>query len=109
MLKVAHILTPDTLQVVYKVFAWSLNALSIGKFPAADHNDVKFSKDHHPERFAKVGHDLAGGLCGAYAEMRGDWKYLKEALYLKQFYGRKDLICHRCAVLKFSCDFGMRF
>ena len=83
MLKVASILNPDTLQVVYKVFAWSVKALSTGTFPGADHNDVKSSKDHHPERFAKVGHDLAGGLCGAYAEMRGDWKYLKEALYLK--------------------------
>ena len=110
MLKVANILEPaTTMHTVYRVLQWSFKALSDGKFPDADHNGKLFSKAHHPHRFLMAGKDLAGGMCGAFAEMRGDWKYLKEALHLKQHYGLKDLICHRCNVLKFSADLGMRY
>lgn len=109
MLKVAHILKGDTLQTVYNVLRWSFEALRLGRFPAEDHNGVAFSLDHHPDRFAKVGMYLAEGLCGVFAEMRGDWKFLREALYLKQHYGLNDLICHRCSVHKLTPDHGMRY
>jgi hypothetical protein len=110
MLRVASILdSATTMHTVYRVLQWSFKALSDGKFPDADHNGKLFSKAHHKHRFLMAGKDLAGGMCGAFAEMRGDWKYLKEALHLQQYYGSRDLICHRCNVLKFSADLGMRY
>ena len=109
MLKVASIVPYDTLQTVYQVLTWSLNALSCGKFPENDHLGNPITSDSDPKRFAMAGQDLAEGCVGVFSEMRGDWKFLKESLYLQQHYGLNNLICHRCAVLKFTNDIGMRF
>ena len=77
-----------TMHEIYSVLQWSFEALSAGKFPASDHRGKLFSKTHHPERFKLAGKDLAGGMRGAWAEMRGDWKYLVEALRLTQYYSK---------------------
>ena len=40
--------------------------------------------------------DAARVVKGIWSEMRGDWKFLKEALGLKRHYGVHGNICHRC-------------
>ena len=98
------------MQVVYKILKWSFEALALGKYPYNDHDDVPFGHNHHPDRFAaSAGQCLADGFCGAFSEMRGDWKYLKEALGLKEHYGMGQRICHLCGVLKHSENPGMRY
>ena len=69
-----------TVDTLYSVLQWSFEALATGRFPAKDHEGKYFSDSHHPDRFAKAGRSLAGGLVGAWAEMRGDWKYLKDLI-----------------------------
>ena len=90
-----HAPEDPSLQVVYKVFKWSLHALSTGMFPWKDHNDEPFSENYFPDRFAKRGQRLAGGYCGALTEIRGDWKWIRETFYLEQHYGA-NYICHLC-------------
>ena len=109
MLKVADIVPNDTMETIYNVLRWSFQALADGEFPATDHLGQLFSKTHHPQRFKMVGKKLAGGMVGCWAELRGDWKWLKEALHLTHHYGLTDFICHRCNARKFSKDPGMRF
>ena len=109
MLKVADIVPNDTMETIYNVLRWSFQALVDGEFPAADHLGQLFSKTHHPQRLKMVGKKLAGGMVGCWAELRGDWKWLKEALHLTHHYGLTDFICHRCNARKFSKDPGMRF
>jgi hypothetical protein len=93
--------TPEdpTLQMVYKVFRWSLKALSEGVFPWEDHNGVAFSEDYYPERFEKRGTPLADDYVGAFSEIRGDWKWIRECFYLEQHYGA-NYICHLCRAHK---------
>ena len=43
----------------------------------------------------KGGQFLAGGYVGAFAEIRGDWKWLKETLHLQNHYGT-SYCCHLC-------------
>ena len=95
MLKVADIVPNDTMETIYNVLRWSFQALADGEFPAADHLGQLFSKTHHPQRFKMVGKKLAGGMVGCWAELRGDWKWLKEALHLTHHYGLTDFICHQ--------------
>ena len=109
MLRVADIIKMDTMDKIFEVLQWSLNALSDGHYPLEDHERIPFSKTHHPHRYKMAGKPLAEGMVGLWAEMRGDWKFLKEALHLAQHYGRNDYICHLCDVLKFSDDVECRF
>jgi hypothetical protein len=104
MLKLRHILKDpqdSTMTEFYKVFVWSLQALSSGEFPSCDHNGVPFSNTYHPQRYAKYlsGEAIAGGWVGAFAEMRGDWKFLRESLHLQNHYGT-DGVCHLCRAHK---------
>jgi hypothetical protein len=106
MLKVATI-HPCTMKRVYEVLKWSFDALAKGKFPAEDPWGTKFCKTYMPERARNAGHALAkradGELYrGAFAEFRGDWKYLKEAFCLAENYGMPDFICHRCQARRFA-------
>ena len=78
-----------------------------GVFPDRDHEGQLFSLTYEPNRFRVRGQLLAGGLRGCWESMRGDWKYLKEALGLTQHYNRRDHICHLCKVLKHGPDPGM--
>ena len=101
MIKVASC-TGDTYEQIYKVLAWSLTALATGVWPTCDHLGRLFGPSHHPARWRKAGKPLAGGMVGVWAEMRGDWKYLKESLHLQAHYGSIDTICHRCQASKLS-------
>ena len=92
---------------IYSVLVWSFEVLASGFYPYKDHEDVLFSPTHHPGRFALRGEPLAGGFVGCWGEMRGDWKYLKEALFLLEHYGMGQRICHRCCVRKRTLDLSM--
>jgi len=84
-----------TLHEIYEVLRWSLEALARGRYPDRDHRGVLFSPGHHPERFKWANQEIAGGIKGAWSEMRGDWKYLREALHLQNHYGTNE-VCHLC-------------
>jgi hypothetical protein len=60
-----------TLHEFYRVFVWSLNALSTGKFPYGDHNGKLFDQNYYPDKAANAGKQLAGGFVGAWSEFRG--------------------------------------
>lgn len=85
----------STMQTLYKVLVWSLTAMSLGTYPAQDHDGRAFGPDHHPSRMRLAGRPLADGRVGAWAELRGDWKFLREALHLQQSYLHK-YVCHLC-------------
>jgi len=70
-----------TLRTIYSVFLWSIRALATGYFLFADHNGKPFSKEYMPGRFAVRRLQLAGGYIGSWAELRGDWKFLKDYLF----------------------------
>ncbi len=76
-------LAPGALTKLYKVLAWSLSSLAAGIWPACDEEGRKFSPDFHPHRAAMAGRSLADGFRGALLEVRGDWKFLREALCLR--------------------------
>ena len=114
------------LRSILRVLAWSLNALAEGTWPAADESGRPFDANHHPGRAklagrplvqpailagpdaavatactgaalpAAAGGDAASVVKGIWSEMRGDWKFLKEALGLKRHYGVNGEMCHRC-------------
>jgi len=109
MVKVADIVHPITLHTVYSVLTWSLEALATGQYPFRDHLGNLFTEETDPRRFKLAGKLLAGGVVAAWAEMRGDWKYLREALHLKEHYGLPLRICHLCLVQKFSRFPNMRY
>ena len=86
-----------TMQTVYKIFTWSLNALATGLHPYNDWNNVPFSDDYRHDMFEKRGLSLTtAGYVGAWSELRGDWKFLTEALYLVEHYGCSHQMCHLC-------------
>lgn len=100
MLKESEAVKPDSLHKVLKVFTWSLTALAAGTFPSADEEGRAFGEDHHPARAAVAGQPLTSdGHRGCWAEMRGDWKFLHEALHTRGFYGTNEC-CHLCAAVK---------
>ena len=109
MVKTREIFGTVTMDTLYGIFAWSFKALATGKFPYEDHEGTLFSLTHHPDRFARRGQYLAGGFVGCWAEMRGDWKFLKEALRLKNHYNCQSTICHLCLTLKDIANLGMRY
>lgn len=91
---------PDvTLPEIYKVWKWSLTWLGIGEYPPWDHNGRHFGPGFHPDRARMAGNRIAGDFVGVFSEMRGDWKYLREALKLKQHYGANSC-CHLCRAHK---------
>ena len=90
----------ETLDVVYKVFVWSLNALAQGKHPKEDHLGKPFSLTHHPDRFKDAGKYLTRRRHrGIWSELRGDWKWQHEALHLESYYNA-DYMCHLCRAHK---------
>ncbi len=87
-----------TLYAAFEVLAWSFRAMATGLHPAVDHNGEAFTPARDPERFALAGSPLACGpdcpnLLGAWAELRGDWVFLREALNLACHFGAKQ-VCH---------------
>ena len=117
MLKGCDASTEEGLRCLFKVLAWSLNALAAGTWPATDESGRRFDAEYHPERAKKAGRPLvalapaaagaddaavataaqSGAYRGIWSEMRGDWKFLKEALLFKRSYHTPPNICHRCA------------
>jgi hypothetical protein len=95
VVKVNEMIKPDTLHEVYSVLKWSLNALAEGRYPDRDHRGTLFSSTHHPERFLWAKKLIAGGFVGVWSEMRGDWKWLAESLYLQNNYATAGP-CHLC-------------
>ena len=73
-----HCVPLKTVETLYKVFAWSLNCLASGEFPAVDHNGVAFSKTYMQWRFARAGLPLTQcnmrGVCGRSFEVIGSGK-----------------------------------
>jgi hypothetical protein len=108
MVKVTEIFQDVTLDTIFTVLKWSFEALATGLFPDRDHEGKLFSPDYFPDRYALRGKLVAGGRVGCWSEMRGDWKFLKEALHLQRHYGLRDFICHLCSVRKFG-SYGSRY
>ena len=97
---VNHCVPMKTVETLYRVFRWSLNCLASGTFPHTDHDDVPFSRTHHPARFAKAGMPLTNNnMRGVWSELRGDWKWQAEALHLENWYST-NYCCHLCRAHK---------
>ena len=107
MVKTREVIDVVTMDEIYGVLVWSFEALTSGRFPSADHTGKLFSMTHHPDRYAKRGDFLAAGIVGCWSEMRGDWKFLKEAYRLKEHYNNHMHICHLCGVVKDTLNMGM--
>ena len=111
MLKVAAI-APVTMTRVYEVLKWSFDALACGRFPAADPWGKVFCEDYMPGRARNAGEPLAKRddgqyYRGAFAEFRGDWKYLKEAFCWLEAYHKSDFSCQRRMARKLGLSTGM--
>lgn len=107
MLRCRDILGSTTMNVIYNVLRWSLEALAIGRHPSCDHNGKMFGQSYEPKRFMLAGTPLApvsgnNFMRAAFGEIRGDWKWLKEAFYFHAHYGKPDFICHRCEASKIA-------
>ncbi len=85
---------------LYKVLVWSFQRLAAGKYPAEDHTGQPFNAQLRRELAGHALYTLQGHTVGGrFAEMRSDWKFLKESLRLEQHYGRNN-VRHRCAAQK---------
>jgi hypothetical protein len=105
MLKESEAPAGTGLDRLLQVLAWSFNALSEGVYPSADQDGKAFGPDHHPRRAASAGKPLSDrGFRGVWTEFRGDWKFLKEAMHLKEHYHTGGDVCHRCAATHHGPD-----
>ena len=83
----------------YQVFVWSLQWAGLGVYPDRDHLGILFSATHHPARWKVAGERICGEYVAAFSELRGDWKWQKEALYLRDNYN-VNRMCHYCRAHK---------
>ena len=91
-----YLVPGKSLEMVYRVFHWSLTWLSLGEFPPFDHQGRWFCDSYYPHRAKLAGKRISKkGYVGAFSELRGDWKWQKEALKLRRHYGANDC-CHLC-------------
>ncbi len=95
-----------TLHRAFNVLQWSLGALVTGRHPACDELGRPFSEEHYPERARLAGQPLAcgpagGPMCGAWCELRGDWKFLRDALGLVNQWRARSM-CHLCGATSHS-------
>ena len=98
MVRVSDILQdPEdtTRRTLFQVLQWSISVLGTGAFPHCDHTGRPFHAGYHPRRAALAGKPLAGDMVCVWSEMRGDWKFLQQALRLKQYYST-NYTCHLC-------------
>lgn len=70
----------ETLHTLLRLLTWSLTALSNGVFPDRDFMGNVFTEQSDRHRFEMAGKPLADGFVGCWSELRGDWKFLKEAV-----------------------------
>ena len=100
MLRDADAVPGVTREKLYEVLVWSFNSLAAGVFPKADENGRGFGPEHHPNRARMAGRPLhPAGMRGVWSELRGDWKYLRECLHLRDAYNTKRC-CHLCDAFK---------
>ena len=89
-----------TREKFYQVLVWSFTALAAGISPSEDENGRGFGPGHHPERARLAGQRLHPRLMrGVWSELRGDWKYLRECLHLRDSYNTHRC-CHLCDAFK---------
>lgn len=62
------------------------------RYPAHDHTGRALSG----RRAALAGRRLAGDFQAVFAELRGDWKFLRESLRLSHYYNHPTYLCHAC-------------
>ena len=75
-----------TLDAIFKVFAWSVNALLSGDTP---------SQDADGRRLDGGGRPLADGWRGALCQIRGDWAFYKEVFDFPQW-SAAERMCFLC-------------
>lgn len=93
MLRLSEAAYPESWHQLLAVLAWSLRSLAEGKHPSVDHTGAPLTGD----RGRLAGTPLTGdGYRGIFAEMRGDWKFLRESLHFTHHYSHNIYICHRC-------------
>ena len=100
LVRVADCIEDVTVNTILSVLKWSLEALASGYYPTHDHTGYAFSKTYQPARFKMAGKLLANGFKAVWAELRGDWKFLKDTLLLKHHYSSAPRICHLCEASK---------
>ncbi len=90
----------------FEVWRWSLQVMTSGVHPAVDHAGRPFVDEH---RRTKAHQPIQGGFVGAWAELRGDWEFLRDALLLPHHFNAAN-VCHLCGATKagelnFAADF----
>ena len=83
----------------YQVYVWSLQWAGLGVYADRDHLGKLFSATHHPARWKVAGERICGEYVAAFSELRGDWKWQKEALHLREHYN-VNRMCHYCRAHK---------
>ena len=77
---------PGTLDEILRIFAWSMNALLTGFFPA------QTIYGHNTNEGAKP---LAGGFKGILCQARGDWEFYTQIFKIPRWDGA-DRMCFKC-------------
>ena len=72
-----------TFDWIFKIIAWSFEALLAKKFPAKDHNGDPFPKGSYRDRMKNKDLNIAGLCIGKF----GDWAWFKQVLSLKGWRG----------------------
>lgn len=70
-----------TFDDILEILAWSMKHCAGGIFPSCRHDMSSFGI-MDAGRQKKAGQQLAGGICAALCEVRGDWKMMKEVFRL---------------------------
>ena len=83
---------PHTFDDILSVVAWSCTHLYIGTYPAQRHDEADWRKDERP-RAKKA--DKSLGVRGVLAEVRGDWKFMKDIFHLPGW-NEQSGCCWRC-------------
>ena len=86
-------LAADTLDVVFDIMRWSLQAVWEGLWPQHDRHGHQL-----PPKHQKSG-TLAGGYFGLVVQHLGDWKFIKETYNLVHNYSSQSC-CHSCLASK---------
>ena len=101
MIRKSELVTGITFERLLSILAWSFRALARGAFPAEDDQGRAFGPEFHPWRAKLANTPLCPeGQRGLWVEMRGDWKFLREALHLTRHYSSGAECCHLCLASK---------
>ena len=75
-----------TLDEIFRIYTWSMNALATGESPHYDHRGRKLDDG---------GRNLADGYCGVLAQCRGDWAFYCELFSFPQW-NSAERMCWLC-------------